>query len=200
MTLVSLDKKLDKRQRIIKAATKVFADFGFFNAKISQIAQIAGVADGTIYLYFKSKDDLLITIFEEEMSKVIELQISRLKTSTTAIDKLITFAKNHAFIVTENFDLAAFIQVEIRQSSKFMKDYKNKQFANYLNMIAEIIESGVKSGDFVKDLNVNLAKHSFFGAIDEISTQWVLLNESKRFNLESSLIAFTQIFLRGIKR
>ena len=134
------------------------------------------------------------------MSKVIELQINMLKNSNTAIDKLLAFAKHHAEIVSDNFDLAAFIQVEIRQSNKFMKDYKNKQFANYLNMIGEIFESGVKSGEFVKDLNIILAKHSFFGAIDEIATQWVLLSETKRFNLESSLIAFTQIFLRGIKR
>lgn len=193
------EKKQDKRNRIIKAATKVFAENGFYNAKISQISHIAGVADGTIYLYFKSKDDILISIFEEEMQEVIDYQIQSITKGKNAKDKLLLFAKNHANMVINNFDLATFIQLEIRQSNKFMKNYENIQFANYLHLIADIINEGITQKEFSGDINVHLLKHAFFGGIDEISTQWVLLSPKKRFNLSQSLQEFCKIFIRGIQ-
>lgn len=191
-------KKADKRRRIIQSATSIFANYGFYNAKISQIAHMADVADGTIYLYFKSKDDILICIFEEEMARVISMQEESLSKGTTATEKLKLFAKSHAKMVMNNVDLATFFQLEIRQSSKFMKHYENVQFANYLQLIAEIIELGKKTAEFLPDTNSNLVKHSYFGAIDEISTQWVLL-ESKRFDLSSTLEETTALFIRGIR-
>lgn len=194
------NKKVDKRNRIIKAATKIFANNGFYKAKISQIAHMADVADGTIYLYFKSKDDILISIFEEEMSQIIEHQKESISKESDAESKLILFAENHANMVINDVDLAAFFQLEIRQSSKFMKNYNNKQFANYLNLISDIIQKGIKGNEFISDINVHLVKHSYFGAIDEISTQWILLDKDKKFDLKASLNSFAQIFIRGIKK
>lgn len=191
-------KKADKRRRIVKAATKIFADYGFYNAKISQIAHMAEVADGTIYLYFKSKDDILICIFEEEMSRIIDMQRESVLAIPSAEGRLLRFAQNHAEMVMNNVDLAAFIQLEVRQSSKFMKNYENKQFANYLQLISNIIQYGIEEGEFSSLINSNLAKHSFFGAVDEIATQWVLL-ESKRFDLKKSLEEFANLFIRGIR-
>lgn len=191
-------KKADKRRRIVQSATSIFANYGFYNAKISQIAQMAGVADGTIYLYFKSKDDILISIFEEEMSSVIQMQTEGLATCNTATEKLSQFAKNHAEMVINNIDLATFFQLEIRQSSKFMKSYENQQFANYLQLVSDIVTEGKNTGEFDTSINENLVKHSFFGAIDEIATQWVLL-DGKRFDLAATLIETADLFIRGIK-
>ena len=194
------EKKADKRKRIIQSATKIFADKGFYNAKISQIAYHADVADGTIYLYFKSKDDLLISIFEEEMTNIIEYHLEEIEKIKKAGDKLITFASNHGRLCVENEDLAALFQLEIRQSNKFMKDYVNLQFSNYLNVIANILKHGKEIKEFRADLNINMLKHAFFGAIDEISTQWILLGESdKRFNLQDSLKSYAELIVRGIR-
>jgi TetR/AcrR family transcriptional regulator, fatty acid metabolism regulator protein len=193
-------KKADKRKRIVQSATKIFAEKGFYNAKISQIAYHADVADGTIYLYFKSKDDLLISIFEEEMTNIIEYHIEEIEKEKKAGNRLITFAKNHAQLCIENEDLAALFQLEIRQSNKFMKDYVNLQFSNYLNVISSILKYGKETNEFRSDTNVNMLKHAFFGAIDEISTQWILLGDSqKRFNLMDSLRSYSELIVRGIK-
>ncbi len=159
---------------------------------------MANVADGTIYLYFKSKDDILISIFEEEMGRILQMQKESLSKASLAKDKLHLFAQNHANMVVNHVDLATFFQLEIRQSSKFMKHYHNEQFANYLHLISDIIDLGKAQGEFEEKTNSNLVKHSFFGALDEISTQWVLL-DGKRFNLPSTLEDTTALFIRGIQ-
>ncbi|MCB0277954.1 MAG: TetR/AcrR family transcriptional regulator [Calditrichaeota bacterium] len=192
-------KKADKKKRILKAATKVFAEYGFYNAKISQIAKLAKIADGTVYLYFKSKDDLLIHLFEEEMKSIVAFHKSEIDQQKSGQNKLLKFAENHAQLCEKNQDLAALFQFEIRQSNKFMKNYQHVEFANYISLIAEMIEFGQQSGEFNSKINVNMAKHSIFGAIDEISTHWILLPVAKRFDLKKSLLAFMQIFVNGLK-
>jgi len=192
-------KKADKKRRILEAATKVFADKGFYNAKISQIAEEANVADGTIYLYFNSKDDLLIRIFEDAMNLVISTQSETLSTLNSASERLMMFAKNHATYVNENPDLAGLIQLEIRQSNKFMKDYDNKKFASFLNIIAETVVYGQERGEFSQDLNRHVIKQAIFGSLDEIATQWLFLPEEKRFDLEKALERFMTIFVKGLK-
>ncbi|MBU4606397.1 MAG: TetR/AcrR family transcriptional regulator, partial [Proteobacteria bacterium] len=125
-------KNSDKHRRIIEAAVKVFAKNGFFNSKVSEIARAANVADGTIYLYFQNKDDILICLFEEEMSKVLNKMRHALEGITDPARKLERFALAHLSLVEEAQELAEIIQVEIRQSSKFMKEYSNQQFHEYL--------------------------------------------------------------------
>lgn len=191
--------KPDKRQRILKAATHVFANYGFYNAKISQIARLADVADGTIYLYFKSKDDILISIFEEEMEVLIDVHRKAVEAPGSASDKLMSFAETYAKTAMENEDLTAFIQLEIRQSAKFQKNYKNEQLGQFLNIIGSTVQSGMDSGEFETGLNPNMVKHAFFGAIDEISTQWILMPVTRRFDLVKSITDFARIFSRGIK-
>src|SRR5258706_7229585 len=114
-----------KRERILDAAVKVFAQEGFYNAKVSQIAHAAGVADGTIYLYFKSKDDLLISLFEDRMERVNANLRAALAASPNAVDRLRTVVRLHLQLVVENRHMAEVICVELRQPSKFIKEYAN---------------------------------------------------------------------------
>ena len=114
-----------KRERILEAAIKVFAAEGFYNAKVSQIAQQAGVADGTIYLYFKSKDDLLINLFEDRMERVNANLREAIETESTAEARLRRIVKLHLELVEKNRDMAEVISVELRQSSKFIREYSN---------------------------------------------------------------------------
>src|SRR5437764_11287253 len=114
-----------KRERILDAAIKVFAAEGFYNAKVSQIAHEAGVADGTIYLYFKSKDDLLINLFEDRMEMVNANLRAALETEGTAVARLKRIVTLHLELVEQNRDMAEVISVELRQSSKFIREYSN---------------------------------------------------------------------------
>jgi TetR/AcrR family fatty acid metabolism transcriptional regulator len=192
------NKKADKKKRILQAATKIFSDKGFYNAKISQIADLARVADGTIYLYFNSKDDLLIRIFEDAMNDVISIQTETTENEESAAERLRVFAKNHADYVISGKDLAGLIQLEIRQSNKFMKDYDNRKFADLLNLIADIIVYGQERGEFKSDINRHVAKQAIFGAIDEISTQWIFLQDIKKFDLKKALTSFIEVFIQGL--
>src|SRR6187549_1699554 len=117
--------KGDKRERIMSSAMRVFASKGFYGAKVSDIADDAGVADGTIYLYFKSKDDLLISLFEEQMARV-QVELTRaMDGAERAPDKLRRFIHAYLELVADNRHAAEVITIELRQSAKFMKEYKN---------------------------------------------------------------------------
>lgn len=141
----------DKHAKIIKAAVKVFAKNGFYNSRVSEIAKEAQVADGTVYLYFKNKDDILIRLFEEEMDKIITNMKEEMERVADPSEKLRRFALIHLNMVRENKNLAEVIQVELRQSSKFMHEYKNRKFIEYLNIISGIVKDGQRTGHFRPD-------------------------------------------------
>ncbi len=188
----------NKYYRIIQAATKIFARKGFYQAKVSDIAKEAGVADGTIYIYFENKDDILISLFEEQMQMVLDNMLSELAGISDPADKLTHFARTHLKLVEENKDVAEIIQVELRQSSKFMKEYKNEKFAKYLNIIADIIREGQDKGIFRKEVMPGVAKRAFFGALDEMSRFWVL-SSRKEYDINTAAHQISSYFLQGIR-
>ncbi|RLB17011.1 MAG: TetR family transcriptional regulator [Deltaproteobacteria bacterium] len=190
-------KKNDKHERIIEAATRVFARKGFFQAKVSDIAREAGVADGTIYLYFDNKDDILISLFEEQMKAVLDNMIRKLSRETDPVKKLQQFALTHLSLIEENKNVAEIIQVELRQSSRFMKEYKNERFAQYLDLIGDIIREGQEKGVFGPDIIPGIAKRAFFGALDEMSRFWVL-SSRKKYDIRTAAQQISSYFLRGI--
>ena len=187
----------DKHQRIIKAALKVFAKKGFYNSKVSEIAKEAEVADGTIYLYFKNKDDILISVFETEMRKMINNMKKELGTSQDPIEKVRIFAFQHLNMITENQEWAEVAQVELRQSTKFMREYVKDHYADYLNLFAYIVREGQEKGVFKEDINTGIAKRAFFGALDEMGRYWVL-SRSKRYSVEESAKQISDIFIKGV--
>lgn len=165
-------KAVDKHARIITAATKVFAKKGFFTARISDIAKEAKVADGTIYLYFNNKYDILISVFEEEIGKLV-LQVKKaLEKETNPKKMLEIFAARHLGAMKKNKNLAEVIQIELRQSNKIIKDYRNKAFTEYIDIVSDIIQAGQRDNIFRGDIKPELAKRLFFGALDEISRVW----------------------------
>src|SRR5687768_4337470 len=141
------DRSSDKRVRILSAAERVFAKRGFFAARVSEIAKDAGVADGTIYLYFKSKDDLLISLFESRMERVNEVLAAAIATEQTARGKLRALIRTYVGLVKDQPSTAEIMTVELRQSSKFMKEYDNPRFADLLRLIAGVITLGQASGE-----------------------------------------------------
>lgn len=185
-----------KRQRILKAAIEVFSRKGFYHAKISEIARKAGVADGTIYLYFENKDDLLISIFEEEMERIIQRFREELNPIVRADEKLRQFIILHAQMVTAEPDLAHILQIELRQSSVFMKDYKPIKFRQFLNILEEIFLEGQKQGIFPQEIHPGIIKRTVFGALDELALHWILKNKS--YDLVESARKFADIYLHGL--
>lgn len=190
-------KVADKHEKIIQAAIKVFARNGFFNSRISEIAKEAKVADGTIYLYFNNKYDILITIFEEEMGKIIANIKNEISQVEDPRQKLHTFARLHLSLVEKNRALAEVIQVELRQSSKFMKEYRNRKFAEYLHLISQIVREGQEQGIFRKDVMPGVFKRAFFGALDEMSRFWVL-SRKKKYSTKTAAKQISSYFLEGI--
>lgn len=164
----------EKRQRIIDAAVDVFAAKGFFGSKVSEIAEAAGVADGTIYLYFRSKDDILISLFEEKMGEMNRRFATLLGELHSPEAKLRRYVIEHLRMVAEQPRLMQVLTVELRQSARFIKEYSPKAFAKYLALLGSILDDGQRRGTFRRDLDTALFRRALFGAIDEISLEFVL--------------------------
>jgi TetR/AcrR family transcriptional regulator, fatty acid metabolism regulator protein len=186
-----------KRVRILRAAIRIFSQRGFFNSKVSDIARAAGVADGTIYLYFKNKDDLLISLFEEKMGEVVEDAGEKVRLGSGPLDRLRIFIDNHMDLLVREAGLIEVIQVELRQSNKFMKEYVPVKFLEYLDILAGILEEGKRDGTFRADLNVKTTRRAIFGALDEISLAHVL-SRKKRYLPHESAAEIYRIFAEGL--
>ncbi|MCK8602785.1 TetR/AcrR family transcriptional regulator [Desulfoferrobacter suflitae] len=192
------NKSAEKYQRILDAAVKVFAQKGFFQSKVSEIAKEAGVADGTIYLYFKNKDDLLISIFEIKMQEVIAHFRAALNQQGDAVAKLKHLIHMHLEEFQANPDLAAVFQVELRQSSRFMHESEKMELKLYLDLIGEIVEQGQREHLFRDELPVGLIKRFIFGTLDEIVSTWVLAG--RRYDLRAQADLVVDLLLRGVQR
>jgi TetR/AcrR family fatty acid metabolism transcriptional regulator len=188
-----------KRERILDAAVKVFAAEGFYNAKVAQIAQEAGVADGTIYLYFKSKDDLLISLFEDRMEGINGNLRRALEASPTAADKLRTVVRLHLELVEQNRHMAEVICVELRQSSKFIKEYANPKFGEFLRLIAGAITDGQRSGELRADMDPPMVARAMFGALDELALAW-LVRGKDRIDIPRAVEQMSTLFIEGLRK
>ncbi len=186
-----------KHQRILKAAIKVFAEKGFYNSRVSEIAKEANVADGTIYLYFKNKDDILISLFEEEFGRIVENTRKELAKEKDPLQKIRTFAIMHLSIVSKQQQLGEVLGVEVRQSTKFMKEYINNPFIEYLNLIRSIVVEGQEKGVIRKDLTPGIMKRALFGALDEMARYWVL-STKKKHSINEAALQISEVFIRGV--
>lgn len=190
-------KAANKHSKIITAATKVFAKKGFFNARISDIAKEAKVADGTIYLYFNNKFDILISVFEEEIGNLIE-QVKKLLAAEDDPRKMLEiFAKKHLTVMKKNKNLAEVIQIELRQSAKLIKDYRNNKFSEYINIISSIIKLGQDQSIYRSTIQPGIAKRAFFGALDEISRVWTI-RLATAYTVDETTEQLLEIFLCGM--
>jgi TetR/AcrR family fatty acid metabolism transcriptional regulator len=171
-------KKAQKRRRILIAATRVFARHGFQNASIAQVAQEAGVADGTIYLYFANKNELLLHIFEEAMDIFIAKSKLAMKRDHSAPERLRTIAHIHLSLLGRNEDIATVFQVELRQSIRLMKQFSQTRLRDYFKLMESVIIEGQQQGSIRPDLDSWIAVKVLFGALDEMATNWVLRQKS----------------------
>jgi TetR/AcrR family transcriptional regulator, fatty acid metabolism regulator protein len=175
-----------KHKRILDAAVKIFAKKGFHNSRIAEVASEAGVASGTIYLYFKNKDDILIKVFEESLEKLIDDVNVELESIESPEKQLKRFIQLHLSMMKNNKELAEVLQVELRQSHKFMKEYEPNHWIKYLNIIASILKEGQKKGVFDPDISLGIFKRAMFGALDEISLHWIITNKDEKYLIKAA--------------
>jgi TetR/AcrR family fatty acid metabolism transcriptional regulator len=189
----------DKRDRILDAATKVFAKRGFFAAQVADVAKRAGVAAGTVYLYFKSKDDILISLFERTMTAAIAdaRSATRLDTAdpTMALRRI---ARVHLARLGSDRTLAIVFQIELRQSTKFMARLSTSSLRDYLGLLRELVADGQAKGHFRADINPTLAAKVIFGALDEMATNWIL--SDRDYKLEDEADAVMDLLVGGLKK
>jgi TetR/AcrR family fatty acid metabolism transcriptional regulator len=187
----------DKRERITDAAICVFAQKGYHAARVSDVAKEAGVADGTIYLYFRNKEDLLLSIFEEKMGMLTDLLQAEIDGVDCPLEKMRVFSRQH-FSQLRTYPLIAQVfQVELRQSHKFLREYRPEKFLDYLNIFGDAVKEAQRKGLIRGEIDPYIAKWSFFGALDELAIQWVLSRNRERFDLGAAADQVVDTFLRG---
>ena len=164
----------DKRDAILRAAIRTFARSGFFGAQVADVARTAGVAAGTVYLYFRSKDDLLVSIFERVMSEAIAEGRAALAGIADPLERLRRIAHLHLDRLSRDRDLAIVFQVELRQTTKFMERFSNTLLRDYLGILRDVIAEGQAAGVVRPGINPTLAAKMLFGALDEMATNWML--------------------------
>ncbi len=194
------DKNPEKRIRILDAALKIFASRGFYNAKVSEVAKEAGVADGTIYLYFESKDALLIALFEDRMQRLIARANDEIARSEgTVLDKIRQAIALHLSLVVDDPDLAEFITVELRQSGKFIKEYDNPKFTEYLRIFRDLILAGQEQGLIRRTVDARLVVRAIFGALDELLLTLSLTHRNRSVDINATVDGLCDIFFDGIR-
>src|SRR5882762_9104398 len=186
-----------KRDAILRAAIDVFAERGFFNAQVADIARAAGVAAGTVYLYFKGKDDLLISIFERSMREGLATGRAAAADLQDPRERLRRLARAHLARLGHDRNLAIVFQVELRQSTKFMERLSATLLRDYLGLIREAVADGQREGLFRADLKPTAAAKMLFGALDEMATNWIL--SRRRYSLEADADAVVDLFVNGAR-
>ncbi|MGC9194735.1 MAG: TetR/AcrR family transcriptional regulator [Syntrophobacteraceae bacterium] len=189
-------KTADKRLRILDSAVKVFAREGFFKARVSQIAEEAGLAPGTVYLYFKNKEDLLISVFEVRTEEFVSRFRAAVEQKQDACSRLECLVRMHLSGFQADPDLAACFQVELRQSSRFMRRGVKGGLQLYLGLIREIVEFGRKEGAFRREVSAGLITHLIFGTLDEVVSTWVM--SGMKYNLVSLTDQLVELITNGI--
>ncbi|ABV63174.1 MULTISPECIES: TetR/AcrR family transcriptional regulator [Bacillus] len=191
-----MKQKRPKYMQIIDAAVVVIAENGYHQSQVSKIAKQAGVADGTIYLYFKNKEDILISLFKEKMGQFIERMETDIQKKPSAKEKLLLLIEEHFRMLAQNHHLALVTQLELRQSNLELRQKINEVLKGYLNMLESILADGKKTGEFRQNLDVRLARQMVFGTIDETATTWVM--NDQKYDLPALAENVRDLLLNGI--
>jgi TetR/AcrR family fatty acid metabolism transcriptional regulator len=186
----------DKPQQIIEAAVRIFARKGYYNSRVSDIAREAGMAAGTIYLYFRTKDEILVTLFRETMAHFVATLRKAIAEEPDVVAKLRRLVHLHFEMLEENPELAEVVQVELRQGHKFFRGASAHEIASYFALIGSVLEEGVAQGHLRANLPVKVATKALFGAMDQMATSWVL--GKRGYRLVDTADSVADIFLRGV--
>jgi len=187
---------MDKYQRILEAAITVFAEQGFFQSTIAQIAKEAGVADGTIYLYFKNKDDILVQFYEYKTRQIFERFRVAVNQSATAEDKLRCLIRVHLEEFQKDRNMAIVYQAETHQNRRLGHEQIKEMSKMYRDIISEVVELGQEEGTIRRDLYMGLVKRFINGAVDEVINSWI--HSGGQYDLVTMADPLVDLFIKGI--
>lgn len=186
----------DKRERILAAATKVFARSGFHATRVSDIARVAGVADGTIYLYFESKEDLLVSLFDDRISRLLA-HIDALPREASPSARLRAVVELQLGLLEGERELAEVITVILRQSNRLLREFAVPKFLTYLDRIASIVADGQACGEFRGDVSPHVMARAIFGALDGITFTWAY-GKAEPGALGRAASQLSELLIRGM--
>jgi TetR/AcrR family transcriptional regulator, fatty acid metabolism regulator protein len=186
-----------KHDRILQAAIDVFAEHGYFNARVADIARRADVADGTIYLYFKNKQQILMATIDFAFSTFMRSAEKELAGIHDPRLKLRRLADLHLSSLGSNRGLAMVFQTELRQSAKFLSEFSHKHLIEYFDLIRVIVREGQRSGCFRAEISDKIAANCFFGALDAMVTSWLL--SERDYELAAASNPLVDIILSGME-
>ena len=187
----------DKYQRILDAAVEVIAENGYFNSPVSAIAARAGVADGTVYLYFKSKDEVLRTAIDTTFERFFRQVAERFETLTDPREQLEYIAEVHLESHSVNRNMAILMQTEVRQSAKFLAEFSHHHLVKYIGVVREVIRRGQDQGVFRKDVSDGVVAHCMFGAIDELLSAAVFTG--RVYDAKATAVQVLDVLMNGIR-
>ncbi|KGX93425.1 TetR family transcriptional regulator [Pontibacillus halophilus JSM 076056 = DSM 19796] len=193
-----MKKNRPKYKQIIDAAVEVIAENGYHASQVSKIAKKAGVADGTIYLYFKNKEDILVSLFQEKMGQFVETIEQEIETHSNASDMLLTLIQVHYHQLAKDHQLAVVTQLELRQSNKELRLKINDVLKGYLMVIDKIVEKGMNDGSFNEHMDRRLVRQMVFGTLDETVTNWVM--NDQKYSLEEQATAVHGLITQGLTK
>lgn len=186
----------EKYEAILSAAVRVICTHGYHNTQISKIAREANVADGTIYLYFKSKDDVLISLFREKMGALILTAQEVLQQYHSPRDQLKQLITLHFQHIENDPQLAVVTQIELRQSNPDVRDGIQVIFKQYIRSIEQIVIRGMRQGLFRPDIEIRTTRKMIFGFLDEIITSWI--RSGHKYSLLNQVDDVVRLILNGI--
>jgi TetR/AcrR family fatty acid metabolism transcriptional regulator len=191
-----MKRNTEKYHQILEAAVKVFAEQGFNHSTVAQVAKQAGVADGTIYLYFKNKDDILIQFYEYKTRLVFERFRQAVKKGRTAEQKLLNLVRTHLAEFQKDINMAIVYQAEIHQHRRLAQDVIKEMSKMYREIISEVVEIGQQQGQIRRNLYVGLVMRFIIGAVDEVINAWIHARGS--YDLVSMADPLVELFISGI--
>lgn len=197
MTSALTGKKRERYDSILDAALKVFAEHGYFGSQVSRIARQAGVADGTIYLYFESKEDILVSLFREKLGALIAKFHDHIADDDPADIALRKICEIHYTELEANVDLAKVTQIELRQSSLDLRHEIGQVLKPYIQLIESILIRGMKQGVFRSGIDTKVTRLLVFGAMDEVVTSWLI--SGHKYSLAAQADSTLDFFVRALK-
>jgi TetR/AcrR family fatty acid metabolism transcriptional regulator len=188
----------EKYQRILDAAVEVIAERGYFKSPVSEIAKRAGVADGTVYLYFKSKDDVLRTAIDRRFETFYQQIADAFLTIPGPREQLEYIAQVHLESYQVNRSMAVLLQTEMRQSAKFIAEFSHRHLARYIQTVREVVRRGQEEGIFRRDVSDGVVAHCMFGTIDELVSSAVFTGRA--YDAKATAAQVMDVLLNGITR
>jgi TetR/AcrR family transcriptional regulator, fatty acid metabolism regulator protein len=169
---VRTDRQADRRRQILEAAVKVFARKGFHASRVGDIAEEAGIAYGLVYHYFKSKEELLETIFRttwtEMLARVREVEEAGVPASEAVRQVTALLLRTWR----RDPDLVRVLVREVTRSQHVQQEVE--EITHAMQALEDLVRRGQESGEFRTELDPKLAAVVFYGALDEVLTGWVL--------------------------